>query len=832
MKDCEKLIQYVDREQEINRILSELEQTDISFVKVIYAGTAVGKSSLVSKLLMNQQMKPFIKIVVHTPPENANQSTNEWSFLNYIFDAFLDYFDKPHIITNKNVNKLSFEAYILNNKDKMARREILDAFVNNLQKATNKFHLVSYAILFSIKRLWKIGEFNVYNLLNEDTALTRRLKSRYIEFILSSTRIVLNVDNFQNIDYSSLQSIINWLNSSKSKRHFFIFEYTTPEDNDTMKLLSLVEQLEKSGVNVSSQRISRMPESYVVDIISKKVPNLPTDFNFNVDLLNYYTQDPSGNLRKLIDFSLKYNKVNLKQHDNPTELNLNALSECAKYIIAVLFLNNGITSVDFLESLFTMRPEMSSRMPISLLELEQSMLTERHGDKIIISHASILDAWNESDSSKSYNAIVYKDMESLLLYNLDTSALESMHYNNAAWLKLLHIYFIFEPQKIYTMFSKLEQGLIDYISADNAWMYLSTFVNCTRENVAPYKELYINIVNICFESELYEEGFECLNLLLGEKGCSHDVYLLELYAMFLSALDKHEDNIEFCTHQLKTLNLTERSYLNFSMILLTSYRSLNLIEKCTEVFSCLIKKSVYRKYIEYGYLLRTTDMYLPKQRCAFYVYRSYKFFIKRDKFQAGKSLITLSYVLANLGHTYWAYRAIVKAEKLLKGKRVGAHMFLVNKAAICMLRGKHGADVFEMLDQAEISAKVSFDKLAIYINKLIWCYENNSFERKDLIINNIIRYADIEPDKHIVAIAHYNLSVFYKLINDLEAADAHYNLAYELKENCVPLKNRINKTSARDTSFMCSKPWHVCFLAYWTYDVFRDNKQIPPNTDL
>jgi len=407
-----------------------------------------------------------------------------------------------------------------------------------------------------------------------------------------------------------------------------------------------------------------------------------------------------------------------------------------------------------------------------------------------------------------------------------------MHSDNETWLKLLHIYSIFEPQKIDSLFDKLEKGLIDYISADNAWTYLKAFINCTKNNIVCYKELYIRIVNICFECELYQEGFECLNLLINTDLLSTDVYLLELYAMFLSALDRHEENIKFCTYQLNRVpTITDQAYLNFSLILLTSYRSLNMVDKCKPMFDKLIKTTVYRKYKEYGYLLRTTDMYLPKHQSTIYIYKSYRFFMSRDKIQAGKSLITLSYVLANLGHTYLANRAILKAEQLLKGKRMGAHMLLVNKAAICLMRGEHDLDVYEMLDQAEISAKVSFDKLAIYINKLIWCYENKDFERKDLIINSILHYLSIEPDKHIIAIGHYNLSVFYKLMNDLEDAKIHYNLACKLQRNCIPIMNRLNKVKSRDTDAMCSKPWHVCFLAYWTYDIFRDDKGPLPSTD-
>lgn len=831
MAESNESIEYVDRDREIEQIISEIEHTTSSVVKIVYARTAIGKSSLVSKLFMHPRMDPFIKIAVHTPPQNENQNANVSSFLNHIFDALFAYFDKPHILNSK-VKNLSFESYILNNRDKFVRKDILNAFVDNMQRSTGKFHMISSWFFFLFKRLCKLGEFNPHSLVVEDTPRTRQLKNRYIKFVLSSARIALDIDNFQNIDHSSLRNIINWLNDYKQNRHFFVFEYTTPENDDNSNMIFLSDQLEQSGVKVSLQSVGKLPENYIVDVISKKIENLPSDLAFNVKLLDYYKQDASGNLRKLIDFSLTYNRPIKKEHNNPTELNLAVLSDGAKYIISVLSLSGGIVSEEFLKSVFCVHPEISGELFAYISELEKNMLVERQVSSLRISHASIIDAWKDSALSDTYDVLAYQDMEKALLRQLDSKALDSMHCDNAAWLKLLHIYGIFEPKKIDSLFNELENGLIDYISADNAWRYLKSFIDCTRDNIAQYKELYIRIVNICFECELYQEGFECLTLLINTGGFSSDIYLRELYAMFLSALDRHIENIEFCLKQLETIHSkTTRAYLNFSIILLTSYRSLNMVDKCKSLFEELIKTKDYRSYPEYGYLLRTTDMYMSKRRSAYNAYRSYRIFKKVDRIQAGKSLITLSYVLANLGHLHLAHYAIVRANRLLRGKRMGAHMFLVNRAAICLMRKKHGSDIYEMLNQAELSAKVSFDKLAIYINKLIWCYENKSFERANLIISDITRYLSDEPDKHIVAIAHYNLSAFYTLIGYQSLAETHYKLACELQNSCIPLKNRINKIKSRDTNVMCSKPWHACFLAYWTYDIFRDDTASLPSID-
>lgn len=831
MSENNKSIKYVDRDREIEQIISKVERATSSVVEIIYAKTAIGKSSLVSKLFMHPKMDPFIKIVVHTPPQNENQSTNVSSFLNYIFDAFFEYFDKPHISNSKTKN-LSFEAYILNNKDKFVRKNILNAFVDNMQRNSGKFRIISSLFFFLLKRLCKLGEFNPNSLVIEDTPYTRQLKNRYIEFVLSSARIALDIDNFQNIDDSSLRNIINWLNDYKQNRHFFVFEYTTPESGDNSNMISLSDRLGQSGVKVSLQSVEKMPENYIVDIISKKIEDLPSDLAFNVKLLDYYKQDASGNLRKLIDFSLTYSRPAKTEHNNPTELNLAGLTDGAKYIISVLSLSGGIVSEEFLKSVLCIHPEILKELSACISELEKNMLVERQDGSLRISHASIIDAWKDSAHSDTYDALAYPDMEKTLLRQLDSNALDSMHCDNTVWLKLLYIYNIFEPEKIDSLFNKLEAGLIDYISADDAWRYLKSFIDCTKDNIAQYKELYIRIVNICFECELYQEGFDCLESLIDTDEFSSDVYLRELYAMFLSALDRHEENIEFCLKQLGAIrSKTTRAYLNFSIILLTSYRSLNMVDQCKSLFEEMSRIKDYRSYPEYGYLLRTTDMYMSKRRSAHNAYRSYRIFKKIDKIQAGKSLITLSYLLANLGHLHLAHYAIVRANHLLRGKRMGAHMFLVNRAAICLMRKKHGPDVYEMLNQAELSAKVSFDKLAISINKLIWCYENENFERADLIINDIKRYLDCEPDKHIVAIAHYNLSAFYSLSDNQTLAETHYKLACELQDSCIPLKNRINKIKSRDTNVMCSKPWHACFLAYWTYDVFRDDTESLPSID-
>ncbi|WP_216244602.1 hypothetical protein [Faecalicatena faecalis] len=213
-------------------------------------------------------------------------------------------------------------------------------------------------------------------------------------------------------------------------------------------------------------------------------------------------------------------------------------------------------------------------------------------------------------------------------------------------------------------------------------------------------------------------------------------------------------------------------------------------------------------------------MYLPRKKALRLIKKSYRFFTKRAELQqAGKSLITYSHFVSSLGNPNKALSYILQAEGLLINKQMGQHMFLVNKAVISMHMGIFDDSIWNFLDIAEMSARVSYDKLAIQICKLVWLIENDNCNNCEPILQKILEYTDLEPDKAIVSAAYYDVYYYYSLNGQKEIADKYKMQAQELEEWCPIVKAKFHNYIDKEYAFVLNKKWVLFYLEYWTYDL-------------
>ncbi|MEE0964719.1 MAG: hypothetical protein U0L73_10990 [Ruminococcus bromii] len=200
--------------------------------------------------------------------------------------------------------------------------------------------------------------------------------------------------------------------------------------------------------------------------------------------------------------------------------------------------------------------------------------------------------------------------------------------------------------------------------------------------------------------------------------------------------------------------------------------------------------------------------------------RSLKNFDKQNlPEQKAKTLITYTHVLGGLGKIDLAKKQIAQAECLLEGKILGKHMLLVNQAVLDLVDGNFNRETYRLLDMAENSAIVPFDKIAIIVNKLVWCYENNRFDLIHMLAKKSETLLPLEPDRHVHSLLYYNLYACYKKENKNLIANKYLQKAKETMNYCEPVKNRILGKATRETQFILTKPWHICYLTYWTFDV-------------
>lgn len=813
MKEYGLLDEIIDREKESKEILSDIENATTNEVTIVYSKTAVGKSSLSKKVIEKFNYNNRMIIRVKTNPENHSSKCKEWLFVDIIFDTLQNFF--------KNNSEYSFKAYISKLKDKSLRKKLHETFLEKLTSCKKITEVIILFLTYPIKRLFKLNEFNELKILEEDSYFTQMVKVRYILFLLTKINFFFVIDNIQNFDSVSWTHFISWLNATKRKKHYFLLEYTISEENDFEKLLSIMDEIRDTGTRVKYFPLKRLGEEYIIDIIEQNFPDKPQNINFNIDLLKEYKKDKYGNIRKLIDFTVNYDPVNVTKDISPTLNNLLALGKISKYIFSIILNCNGEILFKELMELLESNSVINHDTNKAIDELKSKQIIDIFNEKISICHPTLIDEWNKNvDLFIEYQKIACISIEkyfSEILFNSPDS-----YRRNRAWILLMQIYSKNSPEKIITLLYKIENGTIEKLTPSTTWKYLSSLIAALNEKKEDFFEIVLVIIKICFSLELYNEGYDCIkkleNLICYNN--SKHLVLIMYKSAFLAALDKHTENIELYNKYINMVEIYGKEYFNLKLSVLCSYRSLNQYNKCLKIHKELKKSCKFMDTYDYCIFLRLTNIYLDDNKAIYYAKKSAKKFHSiGNNLQEAKSLITYSKLLAGLGKCKKAIKYIKRANNLMGDKYIGRHMIYTNQAAFMLMQGIHDESVWWLLENSDCSAVVPYDKLAIIVNKLVWCYENNSNRTLNTLIKKAELLMTLEPDEHIHVLIFYNLYLIFKQNGNLELSEKYYNLAYQNKEKCKFVNARLCNIRNKEMAYRLKFPWHVCFLSFWTYDI-------------
>ncbi len=801
--------QVVDRDDYIDLIKPIIEKPTHSNIIILKAQSAVGKSAMVDKLLYASSFSQEI-IRIRTLPINNSEKVEEWEYLNNLFNAIYKKYNQGHD---------SFQSYIYALKNKTNNKIILKYIFDVLyeKEIKKKKSLLNVLLYVGFLRLFKLGTFDINNLIDDNSIKGNRIKLHYIKYIFQKYRVIISIDNIQNVDQHSLREIENLMNECKDNLPQFVFEYTITDVTTSERCDVLAEYFSATGIPTQVINLEPIKKEYIVDVISKHIVNSTTNWGFNISIQERYEENNNGNIREMIDYGIYINRENkpISISDNQYSLdNILSLTEQAKQLLSIIICaNNSIDKV--LLDLIGSKIELDIKNAIE--ELIDMLVVEIKGNNYVLSHASLADVWFAYPNEfNKYDNVAYACLEKEYLNIINDITQRSNIVYDQAWLNMIQIYSKTKTEKIVSLFEYIDVDYKNLISNENAWKYIQNIIEVTKYDIYRHYNLYKNIIRYCFESELYSQGYNVVEQVM--RVISDDILIL-YKAMYLSALDEHEKNVKYCENAIKAYSTNSVQYFNLKLISLSSYRSLHKIDKCFKIHKEFINNKFLMNTQEWGYFLRLSEMYLDRNISLKLLKKSVKFFeSKEDYIQAGKSLISYSFVLATQGKLKLAKNKIQKAEAYLSEKRMGRHMFLVNNAAIRLLNGDYSEEVWEILNEAEITTVVPFDKLAIITNKLVWCIENKHTHRYDLLIKQALELLNAEPDRHIHGLIYYNIYYLLKERNE-NGYEIFLKKANQMKSYCKPVKARLEKKPTPETKFALKKPWHVCFLAYWTYDL-------------
>ena len=805
----------VDRENESDDIINLLnENIDKNVVHFICSPTAIGKTSLITKVIEKYESSERDVIRIKTKPCNKTNGKDSWYYLGELFDGISAYYDK---MADVNGYALTFSNYLDEHLDKISNEKRLSSGLEALFGSDSKKGIFKNLIYLILKKILKLDEYSVNGTLNDDSLTAILTKKNYISYVLNTRSVLLIADNFQNIDDLSLECFDEWLQGTSNPKNYFIFEYTLNEDSNRFR--EIRNYLEIYAENIIRTDLQPLKKEYVIDIIHRNVKNLSDDLAFNLNVVNHYQDISMGNIRELIDYSTTYEEENITNaivdNENGTYRMLKSITNSGSlFLLISIIYHQGNLHIKHARAVFPKELNFEN----SINDLITKNLIERTEDSIKIKHASIIDQWQQHITEfSSMNAVVYNRLKNYYLGYLDSTQITE---RNEAWLQLLHLYSNQEPCEIKNLLPQLQEQIIVSISPEDSWKYIRQVFLSIQDDIETNKKIFFRLLEICYKLELYAEGYEILTYMESTSLFDSSNLLFLHKLLYLSALDQHELVIELFENRKTDLDLISRFGLNIMIACFSSYRYIGRMEECINIHKKILKTVEYKKYDEYAIFLRLTNIYLTNKKALKYVKKSIKILHDKDnRYQEGKSRITYAKLLAGLGKNNRALKELKKAEKLLKNYPIRGNVLWIDEADILLTQGIHDNYVWNLLQKSEFTAVTPYDRLTIVVVKLAWCYENNEFEKAYSLIERGKQLISLEPDFHLHTLFYYNSYIILQKAGERERSSFFYNKAYALKNHSRYIRARIEGPKTIEEKNRIKHPWYICYLSFWNHDI-------------
>lgn len=777
----------IDRQKETSEIVSNITKSSSTdnYILLVYGNSGVGKSSLMEKVSKTDLIRREF-VFVNMPPKNNDNLCEKGAFIN-------------EIVKTLNNTKGLFDdlsSFIFHGFSERYRKSEMERLIFSSQKFPAKL-----GSLFIGKSL-NLGNADVNKILYSNEEYAMLIKIEYIDFVLKSSNIILDVSNVQNIDRFSAFTLKNLLLNNKGA--FWIFEYTTNEKNDCR----IEEMLDfySSVAIVKKYKVGFLPTDYALTTLELK----PEELKVADRLKKYYSEQANGNL-----FKIKFLKdeMLLKLTDNddidPISYKINQLRETEKTTLAIICLCDGCLSyntfteiIKFLSNSFYITVDV-------LNKLNDFILINNEGTIQII-HASIIDSLSENKEKFAFLS-AYEILKGYYENKIKQLDAKSEEYRKSK-LHLLKLDSLFCPEKILEDIEGFKRTLVSCFSEEQA-AYILNNIFLSLDN----KATKLVIVNIAYSLGFYKTGIDLISKI---KLNNYNFELLE--CALLNRNDFHEETISKCNFIISK-EKDKRVILIALMIRMLSERSLGDYIACERTLKQLLKKRKYKKYDEYGFLLRNTQLVYSYSDSIRYIKKSIKFFKKRNKNkETGLSLLTLAVQKARLGDTKFAKELLNSLNHVYEDTTFERHIISLNQIAVTLLDGTSNEQDFFLLKKLLIYATTTFDKITILNNMLCWCIVHKSssemfYEVKRQLDDLLFE----EPDIRLRKRTYVNYSIYFRdVLKDEETYRKFIKKAASINAKdllCDYFIYGICKD--KNYQYLCKCCCYVSFITYWHFDI-------------
>ncbi len=815
---------FVARIDITKELYKKIQYRDNALIILLYSETGVGKTALTHQLLQLLEATEADALFASIPmnPVNCASSTSNNDYAIVVFKKlYMLFSQKSHdagLVSDRLYNKFNFSKYVASTKDPKIKKHLLE-FIDEkfIKTAQIKGDILRDALDILFQRIFRIGIFDEDSIV-EELEKNIIIANDYIEYILRGVGSFIHIDNIQNIDAFSKKYLLDWICNSHVQKNVFILEYTISSAKD-IDLAHFIEFLNLSKAQLINVGLSRLKEDDVVKIAISQLPEKTEDEKFINSVRAHYNGESNGNIFELEKYILTYDLFPKDISNNALRQGLLLLDKDKKFVISIIILHSGKIPMQTLKALLRQSDMLMLEDEIDALIADTEYI-KIEDESYILKHASIIDTWRGCDSLKQEKAyfVAYNCCIKYYSNILKNKNFFSISRNRCISL-MLDLYAEFDPQALVGLINELDEISIGVLSPKEVWKKISIIYKSIVPFANSFEDEIYHIIEICLHCELFEKAQYCLENVPSPQFQKSTRWLL-YRCLIYSLREQHWDVLEFVERNIHHFDMEVDRY--FYLFKISSLRSLNREVELHALIDRLRQKQIFQYGYTAGCFLRLSETYESRQDAVKYVKQSVKMFeAMGDEEQASKSRISLSYLLAVTGDVATAFDESREAEGKLVSTIRNRCIFNVNKAALLLLSGEYSVAVWDLLNEAEPLTNTIFNRVAIFINKLVYCIETEDYEMGDLCAEKLINELQNESDRHVIAVGAYDLYLYYTRTDRPQIASKFYHIAYENRRYCSTLWARLEPEKEQDltSTFLLSRPWHVCFLSYWDVDL-------------
>ncbi|MCT7568085.1 hypothetical protein [Aliarcobacter butzleri] len=806
---------FVNRYTILNFFSKDIDNNLGKSASIIYSKSGIGKSRLCEEILKDVK-NSLAKVKV-----SINNSKVDYSQDGFYIKQIAKEINK----NSSSINSISMEEFLQMDAEKDTN-ELMYKIANDYMEKSSVLKNVKDVI----SKFFSIGNFNSNKIFDSNLAESIKLSYKYIEYCCKNNYFIINIENIQNIDITSLELLVKL--TSKTEKLYLLLEYTILSNKNSLILDELQNSLSQvTNLKIEAKELEQLNENELIKLLES-----------NNDLLKQYIKTSyakwDGNLRPFVNlhYNLPSSQEEIKNfisNSNNTINNIvinDILGLNSKEIFLLIFIAIHGDSVEL--NLINQIHNINITTDISNIfdfELELNKLVEKrflaeYNKSYMINDDTILDILLNFRNFSSKKILATQ----LWL------AIYTQIYNNE------NHYFISKSALIFNILNfsvqlQEEQNILKYLNElmflfrNSTPIWVKDWIQKILDSIKNSTNEYINNLIIIRLSEitqnlsLYDTSYSLVSSIK-----SQDDNLLLIKAILLENNSKPNEALDIIDAIFEKENLNTRLYLVCKINQISSLRSINDYKKAEKLFKKLLDNDEYKNYLEFGFVLRLAGTIFDSRKALPFVIQSIEHFHSYNaQIQELHSRIELSVMYIYNKDFELAREQLDIASKISQENFIENYIIANNLAIVNLYQNKDISNTYIMLKKCLSVVQTPFDKLALHINLLISANCLNLDE--ELILNlcttiDELCLLDNISDKEIKRISYLNLMFSSKKLGNEEKFNIYKNRfqniivpgnKYELDRKFRMLINDELNLSIQEN---CVDYFITCELSHWSIE--------------